>query len=351
MKKRALLLGTCLSLMLTMVACGNKDTESNVKVTLGQYKGIEVTMPSTEVTEEEVQERLDSFNNTYGTPIKVTDRTDVRDKDTVNIDYVGKIDGVAFEGGTATGAALTIGSGQFIEGFEDGLIGKNVGETVDVNCTFPEDYSNTEVAGKDAVFTVTINYIDSGEREPLTDEVIAANDTNGNKTIEEYKEYIKTNLQQTKESNANTQKELDILTKAIDNATFEGIQQKEFDDFETYMKQNYESAAAQYGVDLETYIYFFFGGMTLDEFNTELKSAAEFNVRQKYLFEEIIKEENLKLTDEEYEERLAVYMEEYGYTDKDQFVTDMGGKEIVENSALMDKVMDIIISSAVVTPA
>ncbi len=351
MKKRALLLGTCLSLMLTMVACGNKDKESNVKVTLGQYKGIEVTMPSTEVTEEEIEERLDSFNETYGTPIKVTDRTDVRDKDTVNIDYVGKIDGVAFEGGTATGAALTIGSGQFIEGFEDGLIGKNVGETVDVNCTFPEDYSNTEVAGKDAVFTVTINYIDSGEREPLTDEVIAANDTNGNKTIEEYKEYIRTNLQQTKENNANTQKELDILTKAIDNATFEGIQQKEFDDFETYMKQNYESAATQYGVDLETYIYFFFGGMTLDEFNTELKSAAEFNVRQRYLFEEIIKEENLKLSDEEYEERLAVYMEEYGYTDKDKFVTDMGGKEIVENSALMDKVMDIIISSAVVTPA
>lgn len=368
MKKKALIMSACLCLVLSLSACGKKSesnseatvtpsvtegeqeaTKSDVSVTLGQYKGIEVTMQSTEVTDEEVQQRVDSFNETYGTPIKVTDRTDVQDGDTVNINYVGKIDGVAFEGGTADNSPLTIGSGQFIDGFESGLVGKNVGETVDVTCTFPADYKNADVAGKEAVFTVTINFIDSGKKEPLTDEVVAANDTNGSKTIAEYEEYIRTNLKSTKESNAKTQKEIDIVTKAIENATFEGILQEEYDEYETYLKTNYETAATQYGIDLETFVYFFFGGMSLDDFNTELKSAAEFNVHQKYLLQEVVKAEELAITDEEYETKLAEYMEDYGYTDKDKFVTDVGGKDYIEQSALLDKAMDLILTSAVVT--
>lgn len=326
-------------------------TSGNVEVTLGQYKGIEVTLESTEVTDEEIQGILTSFNQAYGTPIKLTDRSDVQTGDTVNIDYEGKIDGVAFEGGTAKASDLTIGSGQFIDGFEDGLVGKNVGETVDVTTKFPDNYTNTEVAGKEAIFTVTINYIHSGEYEPLTDEIVAANDTSGNKTVAELTEFISSNLKTNKEQTANTSKEIDIITKAIENATYTNLEQSEFDQNEASMLNYYTAEASQYGIDLETYVYYFFSGLPLDQFKTELKKAAEFNVRQSYLLEEVAKQEKIEVSDEEYEELLVQYMEDYQYaeTEKEQFVTDMGGKESLQKAMVLEKAMDLIINSAVVT--
>ncbi len=384
MRKRSLLLGTCLCLVLSLTACDNKKTfgtqgatgtpsvsgeatpeatgeatpeatpeatgeaeKSNVSVELGQYKGLEVTMMSIEVTDEEIQAQLDAFNNVYGTPIP-SDKKVVEEGDIVNIDYVGKIDGEAFTGGTDAGASLTIGSGQFIEGFESGLVGKNVGDTVDVQCTFPVDYSSTDVAGKDAVFTVTINFIDSGEKEPISDAVIAANDRNGNKTVDEYKEFIKTSIKSSKEYSANNQKIINIMQKAIDNATFTGLNQSEIDEFTAQMTSDYQNAAEMYGMDMESYVYYSFGGMSLEEFNTEMSKASEFNVRQRYLLEEIIKAENVTLSDEEYDETVANYMTDYGYTDKEQFITDMGGDEVVRESATLDKAKAIVLDSAIV---
>jgi trigger factor len=382
MKKKSLLLGTCLCLMLSLAACSKSktsegdnvtptagevasggaitsggaidagnlpSTDSDVVVTLGQYKGIEVTLTSSEVTDEEVQQQLDSFNQSYGVPIKVTDRTDVKDGDTVNIDYEGKIDGVAFEGGTATGSALTIGSGQFIDGFEDGLIGKNVGETLDVPATFPADYDNADVAGKEAIFTVTINYIQSGEYEPLTDAVVAANDTNGNKTVADYEAYIRESIKTSKETSAQQKKEIDIVTKAIENATFTNLEQSEFDTQAASMTEYYTNTATQYGIDLATYVYYFFGGMSIEDFNKELAKAAEFNVKQKYLLDAVVAEEKLELTETEYTDMLTQYMTDYEYTDAEKFVTDFGGKETVEKSMILDKAMDLILDSAVVT--
>lgn len=361
MKKKALILGTCLCMMFAAVGCSKdsestkneentkneESTESKVTVSLGQYKGLEYTLESTDVTEDEVQSYLDSFQKNFGTPIKVTDRKDVRDGDIVNIDYEGKIDGKAFEGGSAKDTDLTIGSGQFIPGFEEGLVGWEVGTTDDLKVTFPKEYKSEELAGKDAVFTVTINYIDSGKREELTDEVIAANDSNGNKTIEEYKEYVKNGLKESKEQNAQNQKELDVMKEAIKNAKFEGIEQKEIDELEEQMKKSYEAQAAQFGIDLATYVNIMFNGMTIEEFNKELKTAADFNIHQKYLINEVVKEENLTLTDEEYKKTVKDYMEMYSYTDEEKFVTDFGGEDEVRNAGLMDKAVAIIVDSAV----
>lgn len=383
MRKRSLLLGTCLCLVLSLTACGDKKNaiegttgtpsvsgeatpeatpeatgeatpeatgeaeKSNVSVELGQYKGLEVTMMSIEVTDEEIQAQLDAFNNVYGTPIP-SDKKVVEEGDTVNIDYVGKIDGEAFTGGTDAGASLKIGSGQFIEGFESGLVGKNVGDTVDVQCTFPEDYSSTDVAGKDAVFTVTINFIDSGEKEPISDAVVAANDSNGNKTVDEYREFIKTSIKSSKEYSANNQKIINIMQKAIDNATFTGLNQSEIDEFTAQMTSDYQNVAEMYGMDMESYVYYSFGGMSLEEFNTEMAKASEFNVHQRYLLEEIVKVENVTLSDEEYDETVADYMTDYGYTDKEQFITDMGGDEVVRESATLDKAKAIVLDSAIV---
>ena len=135
-------------------------------VQLGEYKGIEVTAQDTTVTDEDVETELQSQVEN-ATPIyeEITEGT-VADGDVVNIDYEGTLDGVAFDGGTDTDFNLTIGSGQFIDGFEDGLIGKNIGDTVELNLTFPEDYTvNSDLAGQDVVFTVTINYV-QGEEIP-----------------------------------------------------------------------------------------------------------------------------------------------------------------------------------------
>jgi trigger factor len=382
MKRKLLMLGTGLCLILSLVACGNKkdDTEnsdfggevvnstggaitsggaitpddtglinSNVKVTLGQYKGIEVTVDSTEVKDEEVQYQLGAFNQSYGTPIKLTERLDVQDGDVVNIDYLGKIDGVAFDGGTASGSALTIGSGQFIPGFEEGLIGKKVGETVDITTNFPADYSSTELAGKEAIFTVTVNYIYSGDYEPLNDEIVVANDPNGNKTVAELKTFIQTKLKESKVAAVQNKKEMDILNKAIENATFTGLEQTEYDKEEAAMTDYYTGVASQqYGVDLETYLTYILE-LSMEEFKYEIKNQSEFYVRQNYLLDAIIKEEKFELSDAEYDELLSQYMLESAYTDAEQFVTENGGKELIQKYMIKEKARSLILDSAVVT--
>ncbi|HCL01961.1 MAG TPA: trigger factor [Lachnoclostridium phytofermentans] len=343
MKKKALLLGLCGCLMLSVVACGKK---SGLDVTLGQYKGIEVTVEPVEITEEDVNKQLENFNNQKGKDVKITDRTDVRDGDTVNIDYVGKIDGKEFDGGKDEGYNLKIGSKTFIDGFESGLVGKNVGETVDVPVTFPNPYdSNPDLAGKEAVFTVTVNYLTDGKKEPLTDEVVKQN--SDYETIDAYKDYIKTSLTKNAEQAAQTQKEIDIIQKAIDNTTFKNLEQKEFDTEEADMRAYYTSAASQYGVDLKTYILYVFG-MTEEQFNAEIKKAAEFNVKQRLMLDEVVKAEKLEITDEEYTEKVTEYAEQNSFKTVEEFEEAYKGKENVKIALLREKALDLVIDSAVV---
>lgn len=359
MKKRSFILGACLCMALAVTGCGKSksDNASEVQVALGQYKGVEVTLNSTEVTDEEVQQRVDAINSTYGTDVLVTDRTDVQKGDTVNIDYVGKVDGVAFDGGTATGSALKIGSNTFIEGFEDGLIGANVGDTLDVNATFPDPYTNNpDLAGKEAVFTVTVNAITTGEKEPITDEVVAkaaeAAGTDKYTTVAEYEEYVREALKSSKETSAQTQKEIDIIQKAIDNATFTNLAQTEIDEEATSMNDYYTSLATQYGVDLETYVYYMFSGMTTDQFTEQIKTAAEFNVKQRYLLKEVVKEENITLTDDEFNSMVEEYLADQStYKTVDEFVAAYDGKDAVMESLQMEKALNLILDSAVVKEA
>lgn len=345
MKKKALLLGLCGCLMLSVVACSKKSS-GGVDVTLGQYKGIEVTVEPVEITEEQVNQQLDNFNKQKGKDVKITDRTDVRDGDTVNIDYVGKVDGKEFDGGKDEGYNLEIGSNSFIDGFESGLIGKNVGETADVPVTFPNPYeSNPDLAGKDAVFTVTVNYLTDGNKEPLTDEVVKQN--SDYETIDAYKDYIKTALTESAEQQAQTQKEIDIIQTAIDNTTFKNLEQKEYDAEETDMRAYYTSVASQYGVDLKTYILYFFG-MSEEQFNTEIKKAAEFNVKQRLMLDEVVKAEKLEITDEEYTDKVTEYTEQNNYKTVEEFEEAYKGKENVKIALLREKALDFVINAAVV---
>ena len=160
-------------------------------VTLGEYKGLEVTLESTEVTDEEIDQQVAS-NLSASDKLEEVKEGTVESGDVANIDYEGKLNGEAFEGGTDKGYDLTIGSGTFIDGFEDGLIGKKIGDTVDLNLTFPENYGSTELAGKDVVFTVTINSV---KRAPELTDALVAEISDEYKTVEEYRNSIKEQLE------------------------------------------------------------------------------------------------------------------------------------------------------------
>lgn len=345
MKKAKLLsIGLCIALALT--ACGTKK-DAKTSVTLGTYKGVEVSVLPVEITEEDVQAEIDYLLKQNPKFIEYTDRTDVKDGDIANIDYVGTIDGVAFEGGTAEKQNLTIGSGQFIDGFEEQLIGKNVGETVEVKVTFPEDYQSKDVAGKDAVFTVTINSIGYEEAAELTDEFVKEN--TDYETVDAYKAYLKEALLADAQAASDTQKEIDVVTAVIDGATFNNLSQTEIDETETEMNSYYESMAKSAGLDYSLFKLYYFG-MDEETFAAEIKKAAELQVKQKYVLEAIVEAEKLSFTEEEYTAALTEYATTYKYETPEAFETAYG-KENVEKTLLLDKAMKFIMENAVVTEA
>lgn len=320
-------------------------------VKLGTYKGVEVTMLSTDVTDEEVQTGLESFVTSK--TIDITDRTDVQDGDTANIDYEGKIDGEVFNGGSQTGADLVIGSNRFIDDFEKQLIGAKVGDTVEVNVTFPEDYGNdgteqADLRGKAAVFTVKINAIKrTATMDDLTDEFIEKNATDSSKTIQEWKDNYKAGLKENKEAQAEQQFKTDAITAVIDNSTFTDISDDDIKANADSLRQQYESMAAMYGFDFPTFLMLWFGtGMTEEEFDAQIKTAGEFSIKQRLIAEEIIKTENLTLSEEEYTTGLAAYAQEYGSESPEAFETE-NGKKAVEKSLLLDKALQIIFDNAV----
>lgn len=321
----------------------NEDSnveEGSFEFTLGEYTGISVQKPSSEITEDEIQEEIAAFVELYSEMIPITDRDIVKDGDYVNIDYVGTIDGVEFDGGSATDTELGIGTGTFIDGFEDQLIGAKVGDTVVVKVAFPETYGNTEVAGKDAEFTVKINVI--GIRE-FTDEFVAYNTEYT--TTDEYREYVYQGLVETNEYNVQSAIEEEILAQIVANTTFTSVNQSEIDAKEAEMLSTYEYYASYYGVDLETFASIAFG-MTLEEFYADINYYADLYVKETYVLEEIAKIEGLALSDEEYEERLKEAAKQYQYESPEELETAYGGREVIEKVLLEDKTMEFLRSSA-----
>ncbi len=304
-------------------------------VELGEYKGIEVAAQNTEVTDEEVEAELQSQVEN-ATPLyeEIKEGT-VKDGDVVNIDFVGKIDGVAFDGGSGTGTNLTIGSGQFIEGFESGLVGKNIGETVELNLTFPEDYKqNSDLNGKAVVFTVTINYV-QGEEIPqeLNDEFVQRI-SDEYKTVEEYRAYVKSDLESNRKTEARNNKINEAWEKVMNNATFK----KDAEELITYIHDSqlaqFKNSLAMYGMELETYLSSM--EKTEEEFMSELQKAAESSAKSQILVRAVVEKENMELTDEEYQEGCEKLAEENGYT-----------LETLQSSYSEKLLMDILLESRI----
>lgn len=247
-------------------------------VKLGDYKGLEVTLASTDVTDEEVEQQVETNLNNNDKSEEIKEGT-VENGDVANIDYEGKLNGKAFDGGTAKGYDLTIGSGSFIDGFEDGLIGKKIGDTVDLNLTFPKDYSSTDLAGKEVVFTVKINSV---KRAPkLTDELAAEISNNEYKTAEAYNNYIKEDLEKTKKENQHNQELNDLVALAYQNATVNDYPQEMIDYQLEQVTSYYKSYADQYGMEYADFLKQQVG-MTEEEFVKKMTETVNRALARKW---------------------------------------------------------------------
>ena len=311
------------------------EYDASEYATLGEYKDLTVEVTPVEVTDEQVMDKIASE-----TKQTLTEGT-VESGDTVNIDYVGKIDGEEFDGGSAEGYDLEIGSCTFIDGFEDGIIGMQVGDTKDLELKFPEDYHSTDLAGKDVVFTVTVNSI---SRVPeLTDEV--ADSVVEGMTAEAYQESVRQDLEDQAKESQKTEAEQKLLQAVYENATIDGYPEENLQYTIKRAKDYYEWLASMYGMSLDDYLKNY--GMTQDEFNEQIQPVAEEALGEEMTLLAIAKEENIEVSDEEYEAGLARYAEAQGMDDPSK-LEEAYGENYIKNSLLQEKVLEFLYENATI---
>ncbi len=357
MKKRISAAALVLCLALVLSACGKAEKSvitgySSGDVTLGQYTGIEYTPLSTEVTEDDIQAKLDSFVNNNKEKTEITDRTDVQSGDVATIDFTGYLDGEAFEGGTGTDYDLTIGAGQFIEGFEEGLIGVNVGETVDLPLTFPDPYKNNpDLAGKPVKFTVTVKSISTMVTPELTDALVA--DKTDYDTVEAYRAFLADQLKSSRESQAESQKREDVIDKVIENTTFKKDLTEDIKTAaENLLAQENSAAMSQYNVDAAT-LYSYFYGIDEATYRSFIEKEAERNVKFGLIASAIVEKENIECTEEEIAELAQSLLDSYGFGSVDQLYTQFktaynkDGKEVVAEHVKLSKAEQLMYDTAV----
>lgn len=340
--------------VLALTACGGPATFEEAKVdkyvTLGEYKNLSYTPADTTVSDYELtvalNEKLsDSGYATYTEDANITTGT-VQIGDTLNIDYKGTKDGVAFECGTASGQSLTIGSGQFIEGFEEGLVGKEIGSTVSLNLTFPENSGNEELNGAAVVFEVTINSVTErvtyGE---LTDSLANTLDSEV-QTADEYRAAVKTELENEKISDAESDMKSTLWNAAIGNATFaEKMPEKLLESATNEFVEYYTAVATQNGYDdLEEFVTA--QGITMDSFNSQADAYGLSMVQSQLTAYAIAKAEGYTLTDEIVTETATEYAAQYGYSSADDYIEAVG-KDAVRDQAVLDYAVELVVANAV----
>lgn len=307
-------------------------------VTLGEYKGITVEKNIIPVTDEDVEKEIQTALAMY--PVEVEGRA-AQEGDTVNINYVGKIDGEEFEGGSDQGADLLLGSGRFIEGFEDGLIGASKGETRTLNLTFPEQY-NPELAGKDVEFTVTVNAIKEPLKEP-TDEWVAAN-IEGYYTLDEYKAAIRSEQEETNQQTAEEQLRYSAWTQVVDSCTINEYPEALVEMGKKLYEQQAQMYASLAGMELEDYIKS--SNITQEEYDANAEEYGKDVAAQALVNQAICNAEGYAIGDEAYKEALNKMVTEYGQTEEE--LIEAYGQDNVEQSIMMNRVSTLILDNATI---
>lgn len=309
-------------------------------VTLGEYTGVEVSVDAPVVTDEYLDSYIDYVLQSNMVTTEITDRP-VEEGDIVNIDYEGKIDGVAFDGGTAQGYDLTIGSGTFIDGFEDGLIGAETGETVDVNVTFPENYQGEEVAGKDAVFTVTVNSISVETLPELTDEFVQGLDVGVN-TVEEYRQYAYDLLMEEEQATHDSNAEIAVLEAVMAGSQIQDPPEDMTNRYYNRIIDNMTYYASLYGYDLETFLSM--QGTSEDAIRESAAQAGQEII----VMQAIADAEGLSVTDEELDAEIETNAGSLGYDDVEEYRASLD-VEGYREYMMSEKVLNFLLENAVVT--
>lgn len=343
MKKWTFLL--CLPLIFLM-GCGEDSIKPLDYVQLGQYKGLQVERMSDVLTDEEIDEQLAQYTASTAVLERIEDRTDVQEGDVANIDYEGSVDGVVFAGGSAQGYDLGIGSGTFIPGFEEGLIGANVGDTLDVNVTFPEQYpNNPDLAGKPAVFKVTVNYISRKNAGEVTDEVISQISGGQFTDVASYKEYIRQQMQSSLTSYADSTMTSDLLNQAVANATLvKDIPADYIESRKQCMIRTAKSNAEAYGVSYEDYLSRY---LQMDEetFFATIDKTVDDIAKQSLVVMAIAEIEGVEISDEELANAIDTTMKTYGYATQNDLFKTINKQDYIE-SMLLDRVKKVLVENA-----
>lgn len=362
--KKLLLMTGLTAMAISFAACGKKDAakssdgsaaaesttaaDANLpkepknfgKVTLGKYEGVEIKTHDVSVSDEEVESYIQNVLENSQNLTEV-DRP-AASGDTVNIDYEGKKDGVAFDGGTAKGQNLELGSHSFIDGFEDGLIGAAKGEKRTLNLTFPADYGNKDLAGQAVTFDVTVNSVQEKSKPELNDEWVAKTTNNAQTTVDQYREEVKKQLLSQKEKNEKNQELTSALDAVMASSTFEVSDEAK--KYETELqKDRMNKQLQQYGLTLESYLQM--TSMTQESYDQQMQAAGENVAKVKLMVDAIAKKEKLKLDDAAYK----ALEDSYGYS-KDMLISILG-KEQVDLQARELQVANFILDKATKVPA
>lgn len=307
-------------------------------VTLGDYKGVTVEKTIQSVTDEDVQNEIDNALANY--PVEVDQAA--KEGDTVNIDYVGKIDGEEFDGGSDQGADLKLGSGKFIDGFEDGLIGARKGETRTLNLTFPEDCTQ-DLAGKAVEFTVTVNAVKEPLSEP-TDQWVADN-IEGYDNLADYKAGIRSEQEENNEQTAENQVRYAAWTQVIDNCTINEYPETLVEVGKKLYEQQVETYAKYAGMELDAYIES--SGLTQEEYQSNMEEYGKNVAAQALVCQAICDKEGFAIGDDDYQKALQDMLTEYGCTEDELIQTY--GQDNVEQSIMLNRVSNLILENANVT--
>lgn len=275
------------------------------EIKLGKYKGVKVEAMDTTVTDEDVQAELDKVKEQNARLVAADDKA-VEDGDQTTIDFEGFVDGEAFEGGKGEDYPLTIGSHSFIDTFEEQLIGKKVGEEVEVNVTFPEEYQAKELAGKPAMFKVTIKEIKVKEYPEIDDDF--AQDVSEFDTLDEYKADIKKNLEDKKTQEAEADKESKVIEAIVKDSEMD-IPEKMIEAQAQQMLEEFAHNIAMQGISFEQYLQF--TGATVEQLREQVTPQAKARVESSLVLEAIVKAEKIEATDEEFDEEVKKMAERY----------------------------------------
>ena len=311
------------------------------EVTLGEYKGVEVEKAKPEVTDADVEAELKKVQDQNSRMVNVEDRA-VEDGDHTVIDFEGFVDGQPFEGGKSEAYPLVIGSHYFIDTFEEQLIGKNIGDEVEVNVTFPAEYHAAELAGKPAVFKVKIHEIKTKELPELNDEF--AGEVSEFETMDEYKSDIRAKLAETKQQQATTENENNVVEKVVENAAME-IPDAMIDEQVREMINDYARRMQSQGISLEQYMQF--TGMTIEKLQEQSRPQAEKRIRTRLVLEAVVAAENIQVSDEAVDAEIAKMAETYKMeADKVRSIMGEAGIAQMKEDMAVQEAVDFLVAEA-----